>query len=647
MAGRTLRYDDIYRLKQASDPRLSPDGSTVAFVITTADRDGDENHHAIWTVRVDGGEPSRLTQGTKDFHPRWAPDGSGLAFLRAVGEDPPQIWLLPHSGEARKLGDMPLGATSFVWSPDSSRLAVLAPTDLEGDPTSDDERKQRANAPVAIRSASFKADGAGLLGSKRTHLFAVDAKTGAAEQLTKGDLNVVTPAWSPDGRSIAFGGTTEDREIAARTHLYVAGTDGAEPTEVAEWTDQKGTALAPFFAPNGKTLAFVGSTHTGPGHSRLYSVPSRGGPPKELAPDFDRNVMVGGPGYPGAPPFFASDDVVIFCARDRGCTNTYALRDGAVTKIAGGSDSVISGVDHAAGYLAYIASAPDIAADVFVSAADGSDERRLTDLNRELLDEVTLHTARPRTFTAPDGLQVCGWVIEGNGPGPRPLLLDIHGGPHNAWSPTLDPVHLYHQALAEAGWSILLLNPRGSDGYGEDFMTAVVGAWGEADQDDFHAAIDDLVAEGVADPDRLAVCGYSYGGHMTNWLTGHTDRFKAAVSGGCVSNLTSFYGTSDMGWWLGAFEMGGETYELRDRFTELSPINYVEHVSTPTLVLHGEADERCPVGQAEEWFVSLRRRGVETEFVRYPGASHLFILSGRPSHRIDYNQRIEDWVTRG
>jgi dipeptidyl aminopeptidase/acylaminoacyl peptidase len=301
-----------------------------------------------------------------------------------------------------------------------------------------------------------------------------------------------------------------------------------------------------------------------------------------------------------------------------------------------------------------VLSSPKVPADVYLASSDGSRERRLTDLNHDLLAEVRLHPCVERTFTAADGLEIHGWVIRGDDGAvtsgtprtqrPQPLLVDIHGGPHNAWSPAFDAVHLYHETLAAQGWSILRLNPRGSDGYGEDFFTAVVGAWGEIDQQDFIGAVDTLVEEGLADPERLAVCGYSYGGHMTNWLTARTDRFAAAVSGGSLSNYTSFYANSDQGYWIGPFYFGAEQYEARERYAELSPLSYVEGVTAPTLILHGENDDRCPIGQAEEWFVSLRKLGREVEFVRYPGASHLFILNGRPSHRIDYNRRIADWV---
>ncbi len=643
MARRTLTFDDIYQLKEASDPRLSPDGRTVAFVVTTADKESDENHHSIWSVDADGGEPFQLTRGTADRAPRWSPDGAHLAFIRKSEDGPAQIWLLPtHGGEPRQLSTLPLGASGMVWAPDASRLAVVAPVDLDGEPNDDAERERRAAAPLVIRSAAYKSDGTGLIGSKRMHLFVLDASSGEAQELTKGDLNVSVQAWSPDGRRIAFAASREDRDITSRSHLYVVDVSGGESDEIAAWD---GTAGFPVFSPDGLRVVFLGARHVGAAHNRLFTVNANGGAPEELAASFDRNVMPGGPAYPGALPVFASDGRLLFCARDRGCTNAYVLDGSGARKIAGDGERVVSGLSVSGDRMAYIVSSPDVPADIFIASTDGSDERRLTHLNAELLDDVQLHRGAERTFVAPDGVEVHGWLIEGDGEKPQPLLVDIHGGPHNAWSPAFDAVHIYHEALASQGWSILRLNPRGSDGYGEDFYTAVVGKWGEIDEQDFLSAIDTLVDEGTADPQRIAVCGYSYGGHMTNWLTARTDRFAAAVSGGCLSNYLSFTGNSDVGYWIGPHEFGAETYEAPERYAELSPITYVEGVTAPTLILHGENDDRCPVGQAEEWFVALRRRGIEVEFVRYPGASHLFILSGRPSHRIDYNQRITDWLT--
>jgi CubicO group peptidase (beta-lactamase class C family)/pimeloyl-ACP methyl ester carboxylesterase len=258
--------------------------------------------------------------------------------------------------------------------------------------------------------------------------------------------------------------------------------------------------------------------------------------------------------------------------------------------------------------------------------------------------DIELYLRQEREFTISDGTVVQGWLIrDPDATGPQPLLLDIHGGPHNAWNGAADPVHLYHQDLAERGWTVLILNPRASDGYGEAFYTATTSTWGVADANDFLEPLDALVAERIADPARIAVTGYSYGGYLTCYLTSRERRFAAAVAGGCVSDLNSVSGTSDVGHELSDWEWGSFSPAGRD-FGASNPVSQVTDVATPTLLLHGEDDLRCPVGQAEQWHVALRELGVDTQLVRYPGASHLFILDGTPSHRIDYSQRVVDWV---
>ncbi|MGH3388104.1 MAG: serine hydrolase, partial [Actinomadura sp.] len=261
--------------------------------------------------------------------------------------------------------------------------------------------------------------------------------------------------------------------------------------------------------------------------------------------------------------------------------------------------------------------------------------------------DVDLYLHEEREFTVSDGTVVHGRLLrDPSRTGPLPLLVDIHGGPHNAWNAAADPVHLYHQVLADRGWAVLLLNPRASDGYGEAYFTAGVGAWGEADANDFLEPIDQLVAEGLADAERLAVTGYSYGGFMTCYLTSRDSRFAAAVAGGVVSDLTSMAGTSDAGHHLGVSEIGGMPWGAPERFAALSPFTHAQRVRTPTLIVQGAEDVRCPVGQAEQWFTALREQGVPSRLVLYPGGSHLFILNGTPSHRVDWNRRVVDWVER-
>ncbi|NUR93320.1 MAG: S9 family peptidase [Nonomuraea sp.] len=603
-----LALDDLYRLAVPGDPQLRPDGSAVAYTLTTADRESDANVTEIWLV-APGGKPRRLATGAA---PRWSPDGRTLAFVKPV-DGTPQIHLLPmDGGEARVLTEAELGAGVPVWSPDGTRIAYSGP---HGAPD--------PNAPVVVDSLEYKADGAGLLRGITTHLVVVDVDGGESRRLTEGDFHAGQPTWSPDGLQLAFTADLEgDRDLVIGGAVHTVDASGSEPKRLTGFE-----VIAGGVWWYGERLVVAGLREVPEGHTRLFSL--RGGSLTELETGLDRNVMVGAPGYPGAEPQPLGDDLV-FAARDGGCSHLYRLRDGGAEKIVGG-DAVVSGASVAAGRIAFVAATPGTAGEVYLDSLDNP-------LTSYALPDVELLAPRRRTFTAPDGTPVEGFILrDENLTEPGPLLLDIHGGPHNAWAPVFDGVHLYHQVLAAQGWTVLTLNPRASDGYGEAFYTATKGGWGTIDQDDFLTPIDTLVAEGVADPDRLAVTGYSYGGYMTCWLTSHTDRFKAAVPGGCVSDLRSMAGTSDLGYFLKKHENAGE-------MVEQSPLTYVDDVTTPTLLLHGENDDRCPIGQAEQWFEALRERQVPVRLVRYPGGSHLFILNGRPSHRHHYNERILAWL---
>ncbi|MGV9306087.1 S9 family peptidase [Nonomuraea sp. NPDC004354] len=599
-----LSLNDLFRIAVPGDPQVRPDGGAVAYTLTTADRDADDNRCEVWLAEP-GHEPRRLTGGPADLAPRWSPDGRTLAFVRPV-DGKPQIHLLPmDGGEPRVLATD--GAGPPVWSPDGRRLAFTAPYG-----------EAQAHDPVVADTLEYKADGAGLLRDLRTHVVVVEVDSGAWRRLTEGDFHAGEPTWSPDGQSLAFVAAMEpDRDLVPGGAVYLVDLDGGQPKRL---TEQGVTCTGVWWL--GERLVVTGFTGEPVGHTRLFALEAGG--LVEIETGLDRNVMVGAPGYPGAPPLLLGDEL-LFCARDGGLTHLFDL-DGRARV---GGEFGVSGATAAAGRLAYVAAGPGSAGDVYL------DGRRLTD---HALPDVELFPLERRVFTAPDGTPVEGFLLRDPAlKQPGPLLLDVHGGPHNAWAPVFDGVHLYHQVLAARGWSVLTLNPRGSDGYGEAFYTAAIGAWGLADAGDFLAALDDLVEEGVADPDRLAVTGYSYGGYMACWLSATTDRFRAAIPGGCVSDLTSMSGTSDAGHLL-------KTFECRGDLAAQSPLTHVAGVRAATLVLHGERDDRCPVGQAEQWFAALRERGVPARLVRYPGGSHLFILNGRPSHRLDYNERIVAWL---
>lgn len=612
--------EDLYGHALPEQPAISPDGSVIVYVLRTTDRENDRDERALW--RVSGGEAKQLTRGKADVAPAWSPDGGRIAFLRAQ-DGPPQVWLLPaDGGEPEQLTTLPLGAGAPVWSADSRKLAFTAPVDIAD-----------ATAPVVTDRLDHKADGSGYLRSVRAHLHVLDLESREVRQVTDGDWHAGAPAWSPDGKRLAFTGARDsDADLTFRVPVHVVEVAGrAEPRLVGLAEGQAATVT---WAGDG--LLVTGRTTADAGHlSLLHLTPD--GEVRNLSVALDRNLMPGMSGYPGGLPAVAGN-TVYFCARDRGCTQLYAvdLDQGEPRLVLGGDSRVVAGLSVTGGVAAIVLGSPTSYGEIATIDLTTGDTTVHTGHNTP-----GLFVREEREFTISDGTVVHGWLVrDPASTGPLPLLLDIHGGPHNAWNGTADPVHLYHQVLAEQGWAVLLLNPRGSDGYGEDFYRAALGAWGKADAKDFLEPIDQLVEEGLADPEKLAVTGYSYGGFMTCYLTSRDSRFAAAVAGGVVSDLSSMAGTSDGGHYLTELELGG----AGDHIAELSPLTLVGDVRTPTLIYQGAADDRCPAGQAEQWFTALRENGVPARLVLYPEESHLFILSGKPSHRVDFNRRVVDWV---
>jgi len=604
-----------------SDPTVRADGTSLAFCVMVADLGLDRWERRVRIAAPDG-TTRRTTDGPSDRHPRYAPIGAALAMIRPDAAGVDQVWLF--DGEAaRPLTSFVESVISFTWSPDGTRLCAR----LRRRPS------RPKGAPVVAEVAGYKRDGEGWEPS-RTGLAIIEVASGSVTHLELASPGIGDATWTADGAALLV--TVPHAAGAWRWDLCRAEivSGRLDPVVTHGPWERAGSPLGLLDG----TVLYVGG-EAGPSHAVLKLVRTDG-ECVDVIPGFDRNVTVGVPAYPGVAPLLAADDI-LFTVNDRSFSRLHAVRlDGTSLRPLTADDVVVTGVAGGAGLIV-------------VTETTSTSTGRLRVLGTEVVAPATFvdvpWVVEPFEAVAIDGAVIPCWLLRSKaaGSGPAPLLTDLHGGPHNVSNPTLGPGNLHRLLLSAAGWHILLPNVRGSDGYGDAWYRGLEahGGWASADVDDVLCAVNAAVGRGVADPDRLSVTGYSYGGLLTAALTSRSGIFRAAAMGGALVDLRAFVTTSDLGPVLCEREVGGvpwgpSEYDLR------SPIRQVGAVATPTLVFHGTADQRVPVAQAESWFQSLLANGVPTELVLFPDAPHGFVTAGAPTTVLDVGRRIAGWLTQ-
>jgi dipeptidyl aminopeptidase/acylaminoacyl peptidase len=647
--------EDIYLLQQIADPQVSPDGKTVVYTVTQIDKARNRRQSSVWTVPVDGSAaPRKLTSGNSARNPRWSPDGSVVAFVSNAVEQPTtspqspetppnrpdarpapantktQVYSVsPNGGEPTRVTNIKDGVSRFSWSPDGTRLACVVKASPEHTPDSDTKH---------YRSMVYKMDGQGYADVRRSHLFVVDVKSGKTTQITN-DANHDDndPQWSPDGKWISYSSANsspELRNVIGVGDVFIVSASGGAPRPLAQG---RMYASDPRWSPDGKWIAFAAAPSVEE-QAQLWVIPAQGGTAK-LGTEMDL--------FPTSINW-SEDGQLYFTALERGAQVLFRAepQTGKTTRVLAGNRS-INNVELADKLhrIVFVANDSQHPAELFAADFDGKNEKQLSHHNQAGEEQIATQPATEFSYPSVDGLTIEAFLIKPINfqPGKKyPMVLNIHGGPNGMWG--------YNwcsdcQMYAGQGWAVLLINPRGSSGYGMKFQRAVALEWGgKAYQDIMNGVQTALTQNPWIDKDRLGVTGVSYGGFMTDWMVTQTDIFKAAVPISGISDLVSVEGTRD-----GAFghsrDFGGDLWQAFDNYWKYSAVRLASKVTTPVLLLHGEADHRVPYSQAEEYFRALKHFGKTAEIVLFPREPHS-PGAYEPKHQVEHLQWRVYWFDR-
>jgi len=651
--------DDLYKFRIPLEPNLSSAGQHVVFTVERMDKKDKKYYSNLYFTGTNGRGLKQLTFGKRNDHsPTWSPDDKTIAFIRKK-ETSSQIWLLPMDGdEAKPLTKLPRGTISDIkWSPNGKKILFLFhPLGKEVKVS----KNGKIETPVYrhIKEIWYRMDGQGFFDSENTHVWIANANNGSAKQLVFGDYDDMSPCWAPNGQEISFISFREKNwRLRNEEHdIYRLSLKSGKIKKVKTPPGPKDCGLS--YSPNGKNLAYIGHSQPYKGWGEinycLNTVSITGKNHRQFGEKTDRTAFMltlGDitPAFLITSPVWSNNGKSVYygIAKDGRQhivkTNLETNKDKIITM----KDTVACtwSMDTRKALMVYNGASLESPDELFTLKLNtAGTAKQITRLNGQYVNSRTYSVAVEIEFY--NGTQkLMGWMVKPPNFNPKkkyPFILNIHGGPRCQYGRTF-----YHEmyVLAQAGYVVMYTNPRGSQGYGEKFAKAIRGKWAEPAMSDLMAAVDYAISLGYIDKSRLGVTGGSYGGYMTNWIVTHSDRFKAAVTQRCVSDLSSMFGNSDIGWDM-AWEFGGAPWESREAYLKWSPMTYINKCTTPLLIIHSEFDLRCNIEQGDQMFTALKYLKQDVEYVRFPEEPHGLSRHGRPDRREARLKFIVDWFDK-